>query len=44
MITMGLINMGLQNDTYLSFTNRRQNLRDKLIHDIEYLEKMEDSI
>ncbi len=44
MITMGLINMGLQNDTYLAFSNRRANLRDKLLSDIEDLELMEDSI
>lgn len=36
--TMGLINMGLQDDAYLSFKNRRFNLRDKLLRDIDELE------
>jgi hypothetical protein len=43
-ITMGLINMGLQDDTYLSFTSRRADLRAKLLSDIDMLETMEDSV
>jgi len=41
---MGLINMGLMTDNYLTFTNRRVTLRQKLLKDIENLEKMEESI
>ena len=41
---MGLINMGLQTDTYQSFTDRRVTLRQKMLKDIEYLETMEESI
>jgi hypothetical protein len=43
-ITMGLINMNLTDNTYMSFVNRSANLRAKLLEDIDELERMEDSI
>ncbi len=43
-ITLGLINMGLQDNSFQNFTQRRTTLRGKLLKDIELLETMEDSI
>lgn len=43
-ITMGLINMNIMDNVYGNFTQRTKNLRDKLLLDIDELEKMEDSI
>ena len=36
--------MGLQDNQYMAFKNRRDDLRLKLLKDIDTLEKMEDSI
>jgi hypothetical protein len=43
-ITLGLINMGLQDNNFQNFTQRKATLRGKLLKDIELLEVMEDSI
>ena len=43
-ITLGLINMGLQDNNFQNFTQRKSTLRGKLLKDIELLEAMEDTI
>jgi hypothetical protein len=43
-ITLGLINMGLQDSSFQNFTQRKATLRGNLLKDIELLEVMEDSI
>ena len=43
-LTLGMINMGMQDDNYMNFTGRRETLRRKLLKDIELLEQMENSI